>query len=69
MPKRLCIFNLNLKHADEVWKIICTICKLVFSTKHGELSDTKQHTTKMKNILALSTTSKYATDFFLMFLL
>lgn len=50
MPKRLCVFNLNFKYADEVWKILCTICKLIFSTEHGGLSDTKQHTTKVENI-------------------
>lgn len=50
---------------NEVGKIFCIICKLVFSTEHGGRSDTKQHTTKVKNILALSAALKYDTVFFL----
>lgn len=68
MPKTLCVFNLDFKYVDEVWKIFCTICKLIFSTEHSGFSDTKQHTTKVKNIWALSAASKYGTGFFLMVL-
>lgn len=71
MPKRLCVINLNFKYADKVWKIFYTICKLVFSIEHGGLSDTKQHTTKVKIYwhfqpieTIVSATSKYGTDFF-----
>lgn len=67
MSKRLCVFTPNLKlefpflkDGDQVEKVFCTICKSVFSIKHGGLADTKQHTTTVKkHLLALSAASKH----------
>lgn len=65
MPKRRCSFNKTLKtefpflrETHEIGKVLCTVCKSIFSIDHVEISDIKQHLQKKKHSLALSSSSK-----------
>jgi hypothetical protein len=59
MPKRRCVFTESLeaeypflKDAQQVGKVLCSICKSQLSTEHGDHSDILQHIKKRKHAIA-----------------
>lgn len=49
---------LFLRDADEIEKVLWTVCKSMFSIEHGGISDIKHHLQKSKHLLAKSSCSK-----------
>jgi hypothetical protein len=64
MPKRRCVFTESLeaeypflKEDQQVGKVLCSICKSLFSTEHGGRFDILQYIKKRKHAIAAETKS------------
>jgi hypothetical protein len=73
MPKRRCGFTESLiaeypflKEDEQVGKVLCCICKSLFSVEHGSHSEILQHINKRKHAIAVETKgcSKKVTSYF-----
>jgi len=64
MSKRRCEFTPNLKvefpflrDSNEIGKVLCVVCKSVFSIENSGRSDITQHVKQKKHLLAVSSSS------------
>lgn len=72
MPKRRCVFTPNLKvefpflrDSNKIGKVLCIVCKSVFSIENGGFLDILQHIVQKKHLLAVSNNSSIkVTNFF-----